>query len=351
MGKKVIMIGQFPPLITGEATSNKLVLDTLSNFGFTVRYVNTCIIKNANDVGRFSIYKLFLAIWLSVKSLFYVSLSDIVYVTPGQTLLGFIRFIPTLALSYILKKKLILHWHGYGIYYFLKVYRCFIGFVFNQKSINVLLTSDLYEKISVLGADVNKVKVVSNFVTLQEIYAADLMASQERKLNVLYLSSLMPEKGFNTFIEACSKTDKFDFYVCGSGSENQIKLVETAQNNGFVKYLGVITGKEKEDIFSKTDVFVLPTSYITEGVPLTILEAMSFGCAIVTTRHNGIPETVECSAMFINQNDPDDLLNALYSLDMDREFLFDIKLKSYRRSRHFSETVFKEKLINLFLSA
>src|SRR5690606_23550060 len=49
-------------------------------------------------------------------------------------------------------------------------------------------------------------------------------------------------------------------------------------------------GKEKIDLLKHCDVFILP-SY-SEGVPISILEAMSYGLAIISTNVGGIPSVV-----------------------------------------------------------
>jgi glycosyltransferase involved in cell wall biosynthesis len=61
---------------------------------------------------------------------------------------------------------------------------------------------------------------------------------------------------------------------------------------GRVAYLGVIGGEEKVRRLMDSDIFVLPTFYRSEAFPLSIIEAMRSGNAIVTTRHNYLPEIV-----------------------------------------------------------
>ncbi len=53
-------------------------------------------------------------------------------------------------------------------------------------------------------------------------------------------------------------------------------------------YIGFVTGKKKENYLNDAHVFILP-SYI-EGVPISILEAMSYHLPIISTNVGGIPE-------------------------------------------------------------
>ena len=58
-----------------------------------------------------------------------------------------------------------------------------------------------------------------------------------------------------------------------------------------VEWIGWVTGEEKEKYLEKCDVFVLPSYF--EGQPVSILEAMSYSCAIVASRIGGIPQMIQ----------------------------------------------------------
>lgn len=62
-----------------------------------------------------------------------------------------------------------------------------------------------------------------------------------------------------------------------------------------VTYHGVVKGKKKKNLLLRNYVFCLPTYYPNEGQPISILEAMANGCAIVTTDHGGIKDIVSNS--------------------------------------------------------
>src|SRR5690606_19795518 len=58
----------------------------------------------------------------------------------------------------------------------------------------------------------------------------------------------------------------------------------------FVKYEGWVSGEKKADCFAWADVYILP-SY-NEGLPVAILEAMSYARPVISTNVGGIPEIV-----------------------------------------------------------
>ena len=55
---------------------------------------------------------------------------------------------------------------------------------------------------------------------------------------------------------------------------------------------GAIYGEEKEDFFQKIDVFLIPTQYRNEAQPLVILEALSYGCGVITTNQGYISDII-----------------------------------------------------------
>lgn len=198
-----------------------------------------------------------------------------------------------------------------------------------------------------LLVDTTNVRVIRNF------FHSDGPIIQNVELNpllsVLYLGSLMPEKGIGLFCDAAQKINFCKFVVCGSGSDDSVNSLTKLSTKGVLDYRGIVKGDAKVAVFGSADIFVLQTSYATEGVPLTIIEAMSYGLAIVTTAHNGIPETVGDAALFVDASSADSLISALRLLNQDRQLLMDLKRKSLERSRLYSYEAFSKSVLSLFI--
>jgi len=114
----------------------------------------------------------------------------------------------------------------------------------------------------------------------------------------LFMGRLLKSKGILIYIKAAKllkeKYNEVEFVILGApvNSPDSIKEGELRiwSNSGLVKHKGW-----KDDVRSEIaacDVFVLPTSY-GEGVPRSILEAMSMGRPVITTDTPGCRETVE----------------------------------------------------------
>ena len=80
-------------------------------------------------------------------------------------------------------------------------------------------------------------------------------------------------------------------YIGGNGEIQRLKeLINKHNIEDIVEFLGWISSMEKAIILNSTDVYILP-SY-NEGLPISILESMSYGKAIISTNVGGIPEIV-----------------------------------------------------------
>jgi L-malate glycosyltransferase len=95
--------------------------------------------------------------------------------------------------------------------------------------------------------------------------------------NVLFVGHITIYKGVREYIDAAKLNPEIDFHIAGEVIEPEL-LNEIPIN---VKYQGVLSKVGINNLYKKADVFILP-SY-TEGFPISLLEAMSFGLPIITT--------------------------------------------------------------------
>lgn len=350
MPKKVLMVGQFPPPVTGEGQMNLLVERMLKAEGLAVAKVDSCIIADVNQVGKFGFLKFWRALQVCLKAILFITRVDVLYLTPGQTLFGLLRFLPLLAVAVALRKKVILHWHGYGILPLFERYPKIARFYFSQRFSNVVLTDDLIIKLAHIGINTQRTVKIANFSELPIQKANNDIGAEEQllRLNVLFLGGLMVEKGIDVFLEVAEKTNLFNFVVCGAGNADITTRIRQLADSGKLAFHGLVQTNEKQQVLAQADIFVLQTHYPTEGVPLTILEAMASGCAIVTTRHNGIPETVGDAVCFVEQNSVESLLAALTELNEQRDKLFSLQQASLYQVRQYSYKSFKEAMLPLF---
>lgn len=133
---------------------------------------------------------------------------------------------------------------------------------------------------------------------------------------ILFMGRLVPEKGLRYLIEAFRqvKTDKRLVIAGGSSdtAEFQRELQAMAEQDSRVLFTGFVQGRMLEELYSNAYIYILPSD--VEGMPLTLLEAMSYGTCCLTS---DIPECAEvlgeCGHLF-RRGDVADLRDKLQQL-------------------------------------
>lgn len=112
----------------------------------------------------------------------------------------------------------------------------------------------------------------------------------EKDSYILFLGRLVPEKRPELLIDAfksINTTNKRLVIAGGSSdtSEYESQLHERAKGDSRILFTGFVTGKPLAELYSNAYCYVLPSD--VEGMPMSLLEAMAYGCACVTS---DIPE-------------------------------------------------------------
>lgn len=194
-------------------------------------------------------------------------------------------------------KKVIIHLHGseFKDYYFSgsdKLKNKIVE-LFNFVDITIALGKEWKDFILSIAPNAN-VEVVNNAVAMPNLEEKQV----QTKRVFLFMGALIKRKGVMDFLQAVKSlvdegvTD-MQILIAGSGEEENT-LKDYVLNNSLEKYitfLGWIGKDEREKLFKQSDVLVLP-SY-NEGLPMAILEAMSYGLSIISTNVGSIDEAVK----------------------------------------------------------
>ena len=126
---------------------------------------------------------------------------------------------------------------------------------------------------------------------------------------ILYLGSIVPEKGERYLIEAFkqTKTDK-KLVIAGGSSDTQVfmdELKSLAKDDDRIIFTGFVQGEILEELYSNPYIYTLPSDL--EGMPLSLLEAMSYGNCCLTSDIPECAEVVEDKALLFRKSDVSDL--------------------------------------------
>ena len=126
---------------------------------------------------------------------------------------------------------------------------------------------------------------------------------------ILYLGRIVPEKGERYLIEAFkqTKTDK-KLVIAGGSSDTQAfmdELKSLAKDDDRIIFTGFVQGEVLEELYSNPYIYTLPSDL--EGMPLSLLEAMSYGNCCLTSDIPECAEVVEDKALLFRKSDVSDL--------------------------------------------
>jgi glycosyltransferase involved in cell wall biosynthesis len=170
--------------------------------------------------------------------------------------------------------------------------------------------------------------------------AADLRAERyttKRPLAIAYLGRLAADKGILETIEAVAILRDRGIEACltiaGAGAAlGEIRhAIATTGLGDRARLVGPVTGAAKQQLWQKSDVFALPTS--REGLPYSLLEAMSCGAVPVISPVGAIPDVVQdqVHGLFVPARDSRALADALERLARDRALLHRLALAARAR--------------------
>jgi glycosyltransferase involved in cell wall biosynthesis len=150
---------------------------------------------------------------------------------------------------------------------------------------------------------------------------------------ILFAARHVAEKGAHYLIDAYQKLDTdLKLVVAGDAQHEQeykALLREKANNNPNILFPGFVQGELLAELFSNALIYVLPSEI--EGLPISLLEAMSYGnCCVVSDIPENQEALGECGYLFKNM-DVDDLHRCLKELLVDESMLESKKVEAKKR--------------------
>ena len=133
---------------------------------------------------------------------------------------------------------------------------------------------------------------------------------------ILFLGRLVPEKGISYLIGAFKQIDTEKKLVIAGGSSDTDEFLQDlkklAKNDERIIFTGFVQGQLLEELYSNAYVYVLPSDL--EGMPLSLLEAMSYGNCCVVSDIAECAEVVEDKAVVFQKSNVEQLKEKLQDL-------------------------------------
>ncbi len=177
-----------------------------------------------------------------------------------------------------------------------RAYENFFGrIVLKSSDIVIAVSNSVREHVLSLGLSPEKVVVVPNGVDLEEFSSSSYNTKKYNASTVIFVGRLIPNKGLDYLVEAAKilaagKVTKIKFRIVGEGPYRR-QLEELIAEYGLSPYFEFLGHVPRvSDELRNGGIFVRPS--LTEGMPLTVLEAMASGLPVIATRVSGTSEII-----------------------------------------------------------
>lgn len=151
-------------------------------------------------------------------------------------------------------------------------------------------------------------KFIPNGVTKPLVRDADLITNKfglRKDEYILFLGRIVPEKGIRYLIEAFKEVDTDKKLVIAGGASDTDEFLnemkELAKGDDRILFTGFVEGRLLEELYSNAYVYTLPSDL--EGMPLSLLEAMSYGNCCLVSDIDECTEVVEDKAVVFKKSD------------------------------------------------
>lgn len=315
---KVLMVGPDRSVHGGISSVVNNYYEADLDKEIELRYIGTMV-----DGSK--IRKLLKAMESYIKFIICVGNYDIVHVNMASDS-SYYRKIYFIRIAKFFHKKVVIHQHGgdFATFYYKEnsvKQRKQIRKNLNMSDKFLVLTQEWKNFFSDI-VEGNKLTVLPNAVTLPMQYEKDY-----NNREILFLGRLCKDKGirelFNCVDKLKGKYPDIHLYLGGIWEDKELQdMLQTRET--YVTWLGWVDGKQKEELLKKCSIYVLPSYY--EGMPVSVLEGMAYGCVSVVSYVGGIKDIIDdgIDGFFIQPKDDASLQKGLeraFDSDIERSMI------------------------------
>lgn len=265
----------------------------------------------------------------------------------------------TTLIAVMFGKPVVMHTHGPEFHLFYAKLpvplKQGLSFVFQQCS-HFIVLSESWRKyyIDNLGLSEERVTVLPNSIKFPSLIPD---RSNRSVITMLFLGRIGHRKGAFDLVQALAgltaeQKSRSKLIMAGDGDVAELRhLVEQLNLNSLIDVLDWVNSEQRDALLAQADIFLLP-SY-NEGLPMSVLEAMSWGLPVITTPVGGIPEIIVSNenGLLVNPGDIQQLTMCIQSLLENEKLRFNLGQSARQSIADFDIENYIKSLINIYYSA
>lgn len=339
LSQKVLMIGEY--FKHNAPGGMAAVLASYNEYFENMQFIPTW--RNGNILVKiwYAVYSYVFFIWYML----FVRSVKIVHIQ-GAAFASFERNVFFVKVGKLFGKKVIMHMHcaDFESYYNPSKHKQRIVDTINACDLYLVLSDSWKQYFESNGVKSNIIKVLNNTITPP---VTKRVKRSTDILNLLYLGVIGQRKGIYDILNAL-KDNKEMFegkVVLRIGGNQEEEKLQACINEyglqGMVKFEGFVSGEKKIECLNWADVYILPS--FNEGLPIGILEAMSYRHPIISTPVGGIPEVVKdgVNGIMVKPGNVQEIAKAISAFVGDKKLVEEYGMHSIELVKpYLPETVF-----------
>ena len=198
----------------------------------------------------------------------------------------------------------------------LRLFRKLFSLSLLRASFVIVPSSHLQDLVRLWGVPGSRIRLIYNSIDIANFSP---IQTQKKSFDVITVSRLVPWKGIDTVIEACSKLD-LSLAVVGEGPEKENLQLLAKKLNAKTTFLGEIAQRDLPAVLSSARCFVLNSTF--EATSYALMEARACGLFTIANRGTGSEEVIHDNLDgLLTRIGTGDLIEALRRFKTDESFV------------------------------
>jgi glycosyltransferase involved in cell wall biosynthesis len=298
---KILIYGQIPPPHHGSNIMTEFFIRALKKLGYDARLSPKNFSRTIGEVNKASAkkpWRVLSAFGRYIKNFLNFKPDLVVFFTSSRKI-GLLVDAPFVLAARIAGIPYIHYIHTQGPF---RIYarggpgRVLIMSLLDKTSACLVLGKIFEERIRVFYK--GPIHVLPNCLE-DSWHPAARTEDPDRPVNVIFLSNIQREKGILTLVQAIppvlAEHPRARFIIAGPWQDQGLRdeVMASVKELGLeqnVQFPGPVYGQAKTELFSRGDIFVLPSDY--EAFAIVNLEAMRAGLPVITTAVGAMPDLI-----------------------------------------------------------
>ena len=247
-------------------------------------------------------------------------------------------------------KKVVYHMHGGGFGDFSRKHPQAVRRLLEKCDV-VIALSDYWKSFFESELHFKNVVVVKNVIAEPVINP-----NKTTCFSLLFLGLLGQNKGIYDLLDCLNEhksvfSGKLKLFVGGNGEISKVtQIISKYGLSDIVSFEGWVSGDKKIELLNKVDAYILPSYH--EGLPISILEAMSYSLPIISTNVGGIPEILKNgeNGFIMSPGDKDAMYRAILELMNNEKLRMDMGKASCSKVQEHMPVFVERQLNDLYRS-